>query len=97
MDQVDVRQSGKPLEEVDCFKYLGSQVAADGEYEGDVVHRMNKEYKGWEALKRVPSNRRLGINEKQCMCCQNISFSSSSSSSSRRTDRCVHFQQNAGL
>ena len=26
------------LEEVDCFKYLGSQVVADGGYEQDVVH-----------------------------------------------------------
>ena len=25
-----VRLNGDPLEEVDCFKYLGSQVAADG-------------------------------------------------------------------
>ena len=24
-----VRLNGEPLEEVDCFKYLGSQVAAD--------------------------------------------------------------------
>ena len=34
--------NGKPLEEVDCFKYLGSQVAADGGCERDVVHRMNE-------------------------------------------------------
>ena len=33
--------NGEPLEEVDCFKYLGSQVAADGGCERDVVHRMN--------------------------------------------------------
>ena len=26
----------------DCFKYLGSQVAADGGCERDVVHRMNE-------------------------------------------------------
>ena len=26
----DVILNGEPLEEVDCFKYLGSQVAADG-------------------------------------------------------------------
>ena len=26
------------IEEVGCFKYLGSQVAADGGYERDVVH-----------------------------------------------------------
>ena len=28
--------NGKPLEEVDCFKYLGSQAAADGGCERDV-------------------------------------------------------------
>ena len=28
--------NGEPLEEVDCFKYLGSQVAADGGCERDV-------------------------------------------------------------
>ena len=28
--RMDVRLIGEPLEEVDCFKYLGSQVAADG-------------------------------------------------------------------
>ena len=32
----------EPLEEVDCFKYLGSQVAADGRCERDVVHRVNE-------------------------------------------------------
>ena len=35
--------NGEPLEEVDCFKYLGSQVAADGGCERDLVHRMNGE------------------------------------------------------
>ena len=34
----------KPLEEVDYFRYLGSQVAADGGCERDVVHRMNEGY-----------------------------------------------------
>ena len=32
--------NGEPLEEVDCFKYLGSQVAADGGCETDVVQRI---------------------------------------------------------
>ena len=32
----------EPLEEVDCFKYLGLQVAADGGCKMDVVHRMNE-------------------------------------------------------
>ena len=50
-----------PLEEVNCFKYLGSQVAADGGYERDVVHRMNDGYRARGALKSVVSNRGLGI------------------------------------
>ena len=33
---------GKPLEEVDCLRYLGSQVATDGGCKRDVVHRMNE-------------------------------------------------------
>ena len=37
--------NGEPLDEVDCFKYLGSQVAADGGCEMDVVHRMNEGYR----------------------------------------------------
>ena len=36
--------NGEPLEDVDCFKNLGSQVAADGGCERDVVFRMNDEY-----------------------------------------------------
>ena len=35
----------EPLEEMDCFRYPGSQVAADGGCERDVVHRMNKRYR----------------------------------------------------
>ena len=46
--------NGEPLEEVDCFKYLGSQVAADGGCERDVVHRMNKGYRAWRAPKKCP-------------------------------------------
>ena len=53
--------NGEPLEEVDYFKYLGSQVAADGGCEMDVVHRMNEGYREWGALKSVLSNRGLGI------------------------------------
>ena len=34
--------NSEPFEEVDCFKYLGSQVAADGGCDRDVVHRMNE-------------------------------------------------------
>ena len=37
--------NGEPFEEVYCFKYLGSQVAADGICEREVVHRMNEGYR----------------------------------------------------
>ena len=40
-DRMHVILNGEPLEEVDCFNYLGLQVAADGGCERDVVHRMN--------------------------------------------------------
>ena len=59
--------SGEPLEEVDCFKYLASQVAADGGCERDVVHRVNEGYTAWGALKSVLSNRGLGIKAKKCL------------------------------
>ena len=52
---------------MDCFKYLGSQVAADGGCERDVVHRMNEGYRAWGALKSVMSNRGLGIKAKKCL------------------------------
>ena len=52
---------------MDCFKYLGSQVAADGGCDRDVVHRMNEGYIAWGALKSVLSNRRLGIKGKKCL------------------------------
>ena len=55
------------LEEVDCFKYLGSQVAADGGCERDVINRMNEGYRAWGALKSVLSNRGLGIKTKNCV------------------------------
>ena len=57
----------EPLEEVDCFKYLGSQIAADGGSVKDAVHRMNEGYRVWGALKSVLSNRGLGIKVKKCL------------------------------
>ena len=53
---------------MDYFKYLGSQVAADGGCERDVVHRMNKGYRTKVALKSVLSNRGSGIKAKKCLC-----------------------------
>ena len=60
-DRMHVILNGEPLEEVDCFKYLGSQVAADGGSAGDVAHKMNEGYRAWGLLKSFLSNRGLGI------------------------------------
>ena len=54
-DRMHVILNGEPLEEVDWFKYLGSQVSAG--CERDVVHRMNEGYRAWGALKSVLSKR----------------------------------------
>ena len=65
-DRMHVILNIEPLEEVDCFKYLGSQVAADGGCERDVVQRMNEGYRAWAALKSVLNNTGLGIKAKKC-------------------------------
>ena len=65
-NQMHVILNGEPLEEVDCFKYLGSQVAVDGGCERDVLHRMNEGYRAWGVMKSVISNRGLGIKAKKC-------------------------------
>ena len=66
-DRMHVILNGKPLEEFDCFKYLGLQVAADGGCERDVVHRMNEGYRAWGVLKSVLSNRGFGIKAMKCL------------------------------
>ena len=58
-DRMHVILNGEPLEE-DYFKYLGSQVAADGGCERGVAHRMNEGYRAFGALKSVLSNRDRG-------------------------------------
>ena len=62
--RISVIQDIEPLEEVDCFESLRSQVPADRGCEGDVVHRMNER---WGALKGVPSSGGLGIKAKKCL------------------------------
>ena len=59
--------NSEPYEEVDCFKYLGSQVAADGGCETDVAHRKNEGYGAWGSLKCVLSNRGLEIIASKCL------------------------------
>ena len=62
-----VRLNDDQLEEVDYFKYLGSQVAAEGGCESDVVHRMNEGFKGWRSMKSVLCNRGLGMKAKKSL------------------------------
>ena len=50
-----------------CFKYLGSQVAADGGCEIDVGHRMKEWHKALEATKSALLNGALGLNAKKCL------------------------------
>ncbi len=38
--RMNVALNGELLEEVECFKYLGSHVAVDGEMEGEVKFRI---------------------------------------------------------
>ena len=66
-DRMHVILNGEALDQVDCFKYLGSQVAADGGCERDVVHRMIEGYRAWGALKSVLNTRALGIKAKKCL------------------------------
>ena len=42
--------NSKLLKKVECFKYLGWQVAADEGCDRDGVHRMNEGYRAWGAL-----------------------------------------------
>ena len=44
-DRIHVILNGEQLEEVDCFNYLGSKVAADGGCDSEVVHGMNGGYR----------------------------------------------------
>ena len=53
---------------MDCFKYLGSQVAADEKCEREVVHRMNEGYRAWGLLKSVLSGSLLWIKAKKYLC-----------------------------
>ena len=62
-----VTLNGEPFEEVDCFKYMGSQLASDGGCERDVLHNMNEGYRAWEALKSVLSNKGLRMKAKKSL------------------------------
>ena len=56
--------NSEPFVRVDCFKYLASQVAADGGCEMDMVHKINEGYRACGTMKSMLSNRGLGIKAK---------------------------------
>ena len=58
------RLNDQPLEEVDGFKYLGSQVSTDGGCEMDVEHRMTEVSNEYRGTKSLLSNGGLRINTK---------------------------------
>ena len=53
VSRMHVRKNGAPLEQVYCFKFVGSQVAVDGLCEKDVVQRINEGYKARGVLKGI--------------------------------------------
>ena len=51
-ENINLILNGEPFKTLsEPQKYLGSQVAADGGCESDVVHRLNEGCKAWAALK----------------------------------------------
>jgi len=67
MDRMNIRLNGEVLEEVKMFKYLGSNVNASGDVQGEVVHRINEGQKVLGAVNRVFNNRKVGLNVKKCV------------------------------
>ena len=63
--RMNVVLNGKLLEEVECFKYLGSHVAVDGGIDVEVKCRMNEVGKVWGGMNRVFKCRSLGMNAKR--------------------------------
>ena len=66
-DRMHVILNREPFEEVDCFKYLGSQVAADVGCERDVVHPFHHIHTSAlvGSAEKLLSNRGLGIKAKK--------------------------------
>ena len=65
--RLNVKLNGEALEEVDQFKYLGPVIAANGEVEADVCHRVIEGCKVLGALKRIMKNRGLEMNVKKVL------------------------------
>ena len=63
--------NGEPLEEMDCFMYLESQVAADGKCENDVVHKMNEGYRAcMGSAEKCAEQSRIGDKGQKVSICR---------------------------
>ena len=64
---MNIRLNGEVLEEVQMFKYLGSNVTAKGDVVDEVIYRINEGQKVLGAVNRVFKSRNVGLNVKK-MC-----------------------------
>lgn len=62
---MNVRMNGEQMEEVKSFDYLGVCIAATGELNDEVRHRVEEGCKSWGALKSVMRCRGLGMDAKK--------------------------------
>ena len=65
MAETRISMNGEQLEEVDSFKYLGSHVAKAGTVEEEVKYRVKEASKCMGGMKKVMSNRTLGMSAKR--------------------------------
>ncbi len=63
--RMNVALNVEVLEEVECFKYLGSHVTVNGGIEGEVKFRMNEVGKVCGGMKRVFKCKSLGMRGKR--------------------------------
>ena len=63
--RLNIGLDGEQLEEVDCFKYLGSSIAANGRVESEVKARVNEVGKVLGGLKQMFGCRSLRMNVKK--------------------------------
>ena len=64
---MEVYLNGEKLEEVECFRYLGADVAVDGRMTTEVNHRVGEGLKVFGALKSVWKERSVGMKAKMGM------------------------------
>ena len=67
LGDIKIRLNGEVLEEVQMFKYLGSNVTAKGDVVDEVEYRINEGQKVLGAVNRVFKSRNVGLNVKKCV------------------------------